>query len=157
MPCYVTGIAPTNNVSELENMLGKVPNLDHAKLTVITREAPTEEHDESFLNFIHPGQSISGDDFGSLAGMDTAIMTSGGGTGVPGIGRSGSGLDFLNSEYVAAEIGVLPIPDDERANYNDALEDGRVVLAYECSDADTAAVEAAMRDAGVRKVKTYKN
>ncbi len=157
MPCYVTGIVPTSDVSELEKVLGGVPNIDHSKLSVITREAPTEEHDESFLNFIHPGQSISGDDFGSLAGMDTAIMTSGGGTGVPGIGRSGSGMDFLHSEYVAAEIGILPIPDDERANYNDALDEGRVVIAYQCADADSAAIEAALHQAGVHRIKTYRN
>ncbi len=157
MPCYVTGIVPTNDVSELEKILGGVPNIDHSKLSVITREAPTEEHDESFLNFIHPGQSISGDDFGTLASMDTAIMTSGGGTGVPGLTSSGSGLDFLNDEYVQAEVGILPIPDDERANYNDALDEGRVVVAYQCSEADTNAVEAAMHQAGVNKIKTYRN
>ncbi len=157
MPCYVTGILPTSDVSELEKILGGVPNMDHAKLSVITREAQTEEHDESFLNFIHVGRSISGDDFGTLANLDTAIMTSSGGTGVPGITRSGSGLDFLNSEYVAAEIGVLPIPDDERANYNDALEEGRCVVAYDCKDEDTNAIEAAMHQAGVHRVKTYRS
>jgi hypothetical protein len=157
VPCFVTGIVPTSDVSELEKVLGDVPNIDHSKLTVITKSDQTEEHDESFLNFIHVGPSVEGDDFNSLANIDTALMTSSGGTGVPGITRSGSGLDFLNSEYVAAEIGVLPIPEDERANYNDALEEGRVVVAYECADADTAPIEAAMHQAGVRRVKTYRN
>ena len=157
MACYVTGIIATNDVSELEKILGGLPNVDNSKFSVITRSEQTEEHEESFLNFIHLGPSIEGDNFGTLANIDTAIMTSGGGTGVPDLTRSGSGLDFLNSEYIAAEIGVLPIPEDERANYNDALMEGRAVIAYDCAEADTGAVETAMRQAGVHKVKTYRN
>jgi hypothetical protein len=155
--CYVTGIVPTSDVAELEKALGGVPNIDNSKLTVITKSEQTDEHEESFLNFIHVGEPTEGDDFGSLLNMDTTLMTSGGGTGVPGITRSGSGLDFLHSEYVAQEVGILPIPEDERANYNDALEEGRVVVAYECSDADTNAIETAMHQAGARRVKTFRN
>ena len=157
MACYVTGIVATSDVAELEKTLGDVPNIDHSKLSVITREAETDEHEESFLNFIHLAEPGEGDNLGSLLGTDTAIMTSGGGTGVPGLTRSGSGLDFLNSEYIEAEVGIIPIPEDERANYNEALAQGRTVIAYECSDTDVAALEAAMRQAGVQKVKTYKN
>lgn len=157
MACFVTGIIATNDVSELEKILGGIPNVDSSKFSVITRSAETEEHEESFLNFIHLGPSIEGDDFGTLANIDTALMTSSGGTGVPGLTRSGSGLDFLNSEYIADEVGVLPIPEDERANYNDALVEGRAVVAYQCNEADTSAVETAMRQAGVHKVKTYRS
>ncbi len=156
MPCYVTGIVPTTEVSELEKVLGDVPNVDQAKLSIITREAETSQHESSFLNFIHLAEAGETDDLGSLLRNDSGIMTGSGGTGVPGISRSGSGLDFLNSAHVEAEIGVIPIPQDERANYNDALAQGRVVVAYECSDTETGAVESAMRQAGVRKVKTYR-
>lgn len=157
MACYVTGIVATSDVSELEKVIGDVPNIDHSKLSVITREVPTDEHETSFLNFIHLAEPGEGDNLGSLLRNDTAIMTSGGGTGVPGIERSGSGLDFLNSEYVEAEIGIIPIPEDERANYNDALAEGRTVITYECSDADANTIETALHQAGVRNVKTFRN
>ena len=155
MACFVTGIAPTSDVSELESLLGGVPNIDRTKLSVITKEEQSDKHDSSFLNFIHAGDpTIDGGTFGSLD--RNAIMTGSGGTGVPGIGRGNSPLGLLGSDDVVSAIGTLPIPADEASNYNDALHDGRCVVAYECADGEAAGVEEAMRAAGVRKVKTFR-
>ena len=156
MPSFVTGIVPTSDVTELEAALGNLPNVDRSKLTVITSSAQTGEHDDSFLNFIHAGGPEIESDMSGRLGGDT-IMTGGGGTGVPGMNSSGASVNILFSEHVTRHIGALPIPDDEVENYNDALVDGRTVVAYECGAGDCAAVEAAMRQAGVRKVKTFSN
>ena len=156
MPCFVTGIVSTNDISELETILGGVPNVDRSKLSVITKAEQTDEHDASFLNFIHAGgPEIESRGMGSIGG-DT-IMTGGGGTNVPGINRDPQAMGLLGSPRVVSAIGTLPIPDDEAENYNDALHDGRTVIAYECTDAEAAAIEGAMREAGVRRVKTYRS
>lgn len=139
--CYVTGIALTESVSELETMLGGVAGVDRAKLSVITTVDRSNEHDCSFLDFIHTN--------------DDRIITSSGGTGVPGINSDGKRLGYLGLEHVQNRLGKLPIPEDEADNYNDALDEGRSVIAYECTGADTAAIEAAFHSAGVRHIKTF--
>jgi hypothetical protein len=156
VPCFVTGIVSTNDVSELESMLGGAPNVDRSKLSVITTAEPSVEHDESFLNFIHAsGPDIESATMGRIGG-DT-IITGSGGTGVPGMNTSGASVNILFSEHVTRHIGMLPIPDDEIDNYSDALQDGRCVVAYDCSGGDAAAVESAFQAAGVKKVKTFEN
>jgi hypothetical protein len=141
-------------------MLGNVPNIEHSKLKVITREAPTEEHDESFLNFLHAGglrtdAGVSG----GLTGNDE-IMTGSGGTGVPGINRDSVSLGYMSTERSTEAFEAfeeLMIPEDEMSDYDDALNDGRTVVAYECSEADSDAVGKAMQQAGVKRVRTHKN
>lgn len=156
MACYVTGIAPTESVSELETMLGNVPGVDHAKLSVITLADQTREHESSFLNFIHAGGGyIDSDTRGSLAGTDTDIITSSGGTGVPQMSTPSNKLGYLGTSHIERHLGTLPIPQDEVGNYNDALDDGRSIVAYDCTGIDAAAVEAAFRSAGVHRVKTF--
>lgn len=139
--CYVTGIAPTDDVSELEKLLGAVEGVDRSKLSVITKADRSSEHDSSFLDFIHLD--------------DDRIMTNLGGTGLPGINLTGSRLGYLGTPHVESRLGTLPIPDDEAGNYNDALDAGRSVVAYDCTNVDSAAVEAAFRSAGVRHVKAF--
>ncbi len=154
--CYITGIAPTEEVEKLETMLGGVSGIDHAKLSVITLAEPTDQHESSFLNFLHPGGGyIDSDATGSLAGADAMIMNSSGGTGVPGIGTPTNRLGYLGSLHIEHRLGPLPIPEDEADNYNDALEDGRCVIAYDCTGIDVTPVESAFRDAGVHRVKTF--
>ena len=154
MACYVTGIAPTQSVNELEAMLGGAAGVDHSKLSVITLEDETEEHESSFLNFIHAGGGyIDSDTRGSLA--DTAIITGSGGTGVPGMDTPSTRLGYLGTSHIIHHLGSLPIPEDEVGNYNDALDDGRVVVTYDCTGIDAAAVETAFRSVGVKHVKTF--
>ncbi len=154
MACFVTGIVPTENVSELESMLGSMPGIDRSKLSVITTAEPTREHADSFLNFIHAGApEIESATMGRIGG--DAIMTGSGGTGVPGLTNSGSSVNILFNDRVTQHIGSLPIPDDEVENYSEALEDNRCVIAYDCSGGDASAAEAAFHSAGARKVKTF--
>lgn len=137
-------------------MLGGIAGIDKSKLTVITKADRSYEHDSSFLNFFHAsGPQIDSDAAGQMID-GTAIMTGGGGTGVPGIGSSSASLGGVAKAKAIQHVGTLPIPEDEADNYNDAIEDGRSVVAYECDDAQAAALEDAFRNAGVRKVKTFK-
>jgi hypothetical protein len=153
---FVTGIVPTQNISELESTLGTVEGVDRSKLTVITKAERSYEHDSSFLNFVHAGGAqIDSDVVGRLAGGGGSPAIGTDGTGVPGIGASSSSLGLLGSPKVAQTVGTLPIPPDEADNYNDALEDGRCVIAYEADPALASTVETAFRNAGVRKVKTF--
>ena len=152
--CYVTGIAPTEDIAALESMLGSVPGVDKSKLNVITKADRSYEHDSSFLNFIHAGaQEIDSDTVGAIGGE--SIMTGSGGTGVPGLSTSNAPFKYFSHPKVAQHVGNLPIPEDEADNYNDAIEDGRCVVAYACAPSDTTSLETAFRSAGVQHVKTF--
>ena len=141
MAAFVTGIAPTQNVDELEKILGSVTGADRSKFVVLTSAERTDEHDDSFINFVHA--TTGGDE----------IIEGGGGTGVPGI-NSGSGLGYLAHPHVIQHVGALPIPEDEADNYNDAIDNGRTVVAYP-ADGDASAAEAAFKAAGLLHVKTF--
>jgi hypothetical protein len=153
--CYVTGIAPTEEVAVLEEMLGNVPGVDHSKLTIITKVGATGEHDESFLNFIHCGApEIESDTLGHIGG-DT-IMTDVSGTAVPGLSHRTDAFSYFGHPHVVQHVGNLPIPEDEAENYNDAIDDGRVVVAYVCAETETGTYEAAFHSAGVLHVKSFR-
>ena len=154
--CFVTGIAPTQDIAELEKMLGSVPNLDQANLSVITTANRSDRHDRSFLNFIHAGgPQLDAEVVGGPVASAGSIMTGSGGTGVPGIGADSNSLGFLGHPYVVQRVGTLPIPEDEADNYNDALEEGRCVVAYKSVNADCASFEGAFKAAGLKHVKTF--
>ena len=156
MASFITGIAPTNDVVALEEMLGSIPDIDRSKLVVITTAPETGQHVESGLNFVHAGSNIdSGGHGGGVASGGSGIMTGFGGTSVPGMGSGPSSLGLLGAAPVTQQLGTLPIPPDEVANYNDALQSKRCVIAYEFGNEDRTALEAAFRNAGVRHVKTF--
>jgi len=153
--CFVTGIVPTEEVPTLEKMLGDVPGVDHALLTILTKCDRSDEHDSSFLNFIHCGApAIEGDVIGRIGG--DSIMTNAGGTSVPGITARNETLGYFAHPHVEQHVGTLPIPEDEADNYNDAIDSGRVVVAYNCGDGDTSTLEKAFRESGVLHVKTFR-
>jgi hypothetical protein len=138
---FVTGIAPTQDVDELEKALGSMSGLDHAKFVVITKCDRTDEHDDSFLEFVH-------------AASQDHLLINDPGTSVPGINPSTPLNDYLSHPHVIQHVGSLPIPDDEADNYNDAIDNGRSVVAYPV-DGEKATVEAAFRKAGLAHVKSF--
>lgn len=142
MAAFVTGIAPTQEVSELETMLGKMSGLDRSKFVVITSAERTDDYDDSFINFAH-------------AGGDDRQFEGDGSSRVPGISDS-SALGYLGHHNVVQHVGTLPIPGDEADNYNDAIDEGRSVVAYPV-DGDAGAVEAAFKSAGLAHVKTFRS
>jgi hypothetical protein len=140
---FVTGIAPTQNVNELETLLSGMSGLDRSKFVVITKASREEDdYDDSFINFTHVG----GDDH-QLEGD--------GSSHVPGINPSTPGLGYLGHRNVVQHVGTLPIPDDEADNYNDAIDDGRSVVAYP-AEGDAATIDAAFKTAGLKHVKIFR-
>ena len=52
----VAGIAQSSSPDQLEDALCSTPNVNCDKLAVITKDAPTTEHEESMVTFMHVGQ-----------------------------------------------------------------------------------------------------
>jgi len=138
---FVTGIAPTQNVDDLEKAIGSMTGLDHSKFVVITKADRTDEHDDSFLQFVH-------------AASEDHLLLGDGGTSVPDMNIPTSQLGYLGHPHVIQHVGALPIPEDEADNYNDAIDDGRTVVAYPV-DGSSTAIEGAFRAAGLAHVKTF--
>jgi hypothetical protein len=155
----VTGIAPTSNPDELQEKFSGFENVVATdKLMVITGEPRTEAHDESPIHFIHLAgpDHITSDAAHEVIAGNEAILTSIDGTQVPNISADSRYLGFFEEPHIIPEIGDLPIPEDERENYADALESGHAIVVYKPElPADTANAEQAFKDAGLRKVKTY--
>jgi hypothetical protein len=150
---FVTGIAPTQDVGKLESMLGGISGIDREKFVVITSEEATEEHEESFIDFVHVNPE---DDMyeGNLP-ADTHIFEGDDSSNVPGITRSEPSMQgYLSHPHFVRHVGNLPIPDDEAENYNDAIDAGRSIVAYP-ADGNSAQIEAAFRSAGLAHVKTF--
>ena len=145
MAAFVTGIAQTQDVDELEKLLGGITGVDHDKFVVITKCERTDEHDDSFLAFAHAAE---------VEGTNKLILD-GGGTGVPTSSAGDDTAGYLGHPHVVQHCGNLPIPEDEADNYNDAIDNGRSVIAYPV-DGDAAAVQTAFHNAGLAHVKTFR-
>ncbi len=141
MAAFVTGIAPTRDVETLEKTLDGISGIDRSKFIVLTSADRDDDHDDSFINFVH-------------AGGDDNMITGDPGTRVPGIGIASESLGYLSHPHFIQRVGNLPIPEDEADNYNDAIDEGRAVVAYP-ADGNGAAIEAAFRSAGLAHVKTF--
>ncbi len=141
MAAYVTGIAQTQDVNDLEKLLGGIEGLDNTKFVVITSADRSDQHDDSFIEFVH------------AASEDHWILDSGG-TQMPGLEIATDKLGYLGHPHVVEHVGTLPIPDDEADNYNDAIDNGRSVVAH-VADGNAPALEAEFRKAGLAHVKTF--
>lgn len=151
----VTGIAPTSDPQQLEQMLTGC-NCETERLAVVTKVRQTAAHNESPLRFIHAERS-SGSHGTMGGGMTAAIMSGSGGTSVPGIGGSNASLSsFSGGSSVPNYMGDLPVPHDSRENYNFAIHEGRSVVAYKASEEEAPAMEQAFRACGLRNVKLFK-
>ena len=128
----VTGIAQSSDPGQLEDSLCNTPSVNCDKLAVITKDAPSSEHEESIVTFMHVGQGH--------ATTDAAHDVITGSTGILTI------IDHLAD---------WPIPQDQIQNYNDAIEAGRSVVTYKADPDEAPGVEQTFRDAGLRNVKTF--
>lgn len=139
----VTGIAPTSNSDEILQLLAK-SQLENERLSIITKAQVQARFREE--------HSV-----GSLQSSST-IMTGSSGTGVPGIGGSRASLSSLAGHAdVPDYLGGLPlIPSDQAHNYNIAIAEGRALVTYKATAETAPAAETAFRDAGLRKVKTFR-
>lgn len=92
----------------------------------------------------------------SLTGdiASSRIMTSGGGTGVPGL-NSGSDRAALDVDQVIDRLGDFGIPDSEMQNYVEAIERGKTVVGYFAKAGNVDQVTAAFSAANLANVKTF--
>jgi hypothetical protein len=143
MDCLVTGIAPTSDKAQVDALLAKC-GCDPQRLAIISK---TE------------GRSQAGQHARPSMNAAATIMTGSGGTSVPGVGGSGASLSSFGGYGGATDyLGGLPlIPADEAQNYNTAIAEGRSLITYKATPEEAASVETAFREAGLRKVKTFKS
>jgi hypothetical protein len=154
----VVGIFPSSDVASLEAALGNVSGIARSKLSVLTADPKTQAHEDSFLNFLPVAQELERQEPSPDITHGTGLLTDFGGTDVPGItdSREPSLTDFEEPEVVPHYIGSLPIPSDEAENYDEAISEGRAVVAYSVSsDAEVAQVQQALRTAGLRNVRAF--
>ncbi len=83
------------------------------------------------------------------------ILTSDGGTAVPGINTSSSRPAYFPEGSLAHQLGELNIPDSEIENYYEALEAGRSVIAYNGASGDPDQVMAIFRSAQLMNVRSF--
>ncbi len=152
----VTGIAQTSNPEHLEDTLCENETVNCDKLAVITKDPPTDLHQESVLTFMHVGQGHETSDVQHevIAGGE-AILTNWGDPQVPNISSDNRYVGFFAEPHIIDHLAEYAIPEDQVQNYNDAIEAGRSVVVYKAEPAEAPNVEQTFKDAGLKNVKTF--
>ncbi len=152
----VTGIAQSSDPGDLETALPNPP-VDPEKVAVITKDAPTDLHHESMLNYMHVGQGHPTSDVQHevIAGGES-ILTNFGDPQVPNISADSRYIGFFAEPHIIDHLADYAIPQDQVQNYNDAIEMGRSVVVYKAEPHEAADVEQTFKDAGLKNVKTFK-
>ena len=87
---------------------------------------------------------------------NTGVLPDSSGTAVPGIQGSEVPLtSFVTPHTSKHYLDGYQIPDDEVENYDDAITEGRAVVAYSCDASEVPAIEAAFKAAGLQHVRSY--
>jgi hypothetical protein len=151
----VVGILASADPKAIEETL-REQQVDLSRVKVVTKSGPSKAHDDSIIDFVHVAQAMESNSLSDDMTKATGILSDSGGTSVPGIGGSGPSLgDFGRRSASHNYLGTLGIPSDEVENFNDAVEAGRSVVAYEGTNADAATVAAAFKAAGLKNVRSY--
>ncbi len=152
----VTGIAQSSDPADLENCLCKEAQVDCSKISVITRDAPSQGHVDSLLTFMHVGQQhATTDTVSSVVTGGTGIMTNYSGPEIPNISADTRYVGFFSEPHIIDYLADVPIPEDEVQNYNDAIEMGRSVVTHPADPHEAPEVEQKFKEAGLRNVKTF--
>jgi hypothetical protein len=151
----VTGIMATCDPQEIQTALA-AQNIDASSIKVVTKQAPSQAHEDSIIDFVFVAQSMESNDFSDDMTHGTGMMSDSGGTNVPGIGGRAASLSSIASSHPDRlnYLGGFAIPGDQIENYNDAIADGRCVVVCN-TDGDTAALANSFRAAGMRNVHTF--
>lgn len=152
----VTGIAQSSNPAHLEDALCDNEGIDCAKMAVITKDTPTDDHEDSILTFLHVGaeHSTSDADHSVILGNE-AILTNFSAPQVPNISSDTRYLGFFAEPHIIDHLADYAIPHDEAQNYNEAIDAGRSVVVYKAGPGEAPAVEQSFKDAGLKNVKTF--
>ncbi len=152
----VTGIAQTSDPAHLETTLCGNEAVDCDKMAVITKDQPTDHHQESVLTFLHVGANHATSDVQHevIAGGES-ILTNFGDPQVPNISADMRYVGFFAEPHIIDHLADYAIPQDQVQNYNDAIEAGRSVVVYKADKAEAPGVEQSFKDAGLKNVKTF--
>lgn len=149
----VTGILGTCDPVQIEKALAST-NIDMSKVRVVTKDAPSEAHEHSIIDFVFVAESQSVNDFSDGMTHGTGIMSDSGGTGVPGITGSRANVhDFVHGGGLNYLAG-FPVPTDHLDNLNTAVSEGRCVITYQV-DGDPAPIAASFKTAGLLAVRIF--
>jgi hypothetical protein len=83
------------------------------------------------------------------------IITSGGGTGVPGINPGREMPETLDVDPVVDRLGDFGIPDSEINNFVEAIERGKTVVGYFANPDNVDKVMAAFAAANLSNVRRF--
>ena len=133
MSNVVTGLSPDGKIDALKSALQEAG----IPLDPLQRISASDSH-----------ESLSR----GLAGSN--LITSDGGTTVPGLGTSGA-RPFFRNESITDRLGDLEIPDSEMDNYAEALERGKSVVAYFAKADIIDKVEEIFKTSGLANVRRF--
>ena len=151
----VTGIFPSCDPTEIHAAL-TAAGVDASKVKVVTKSAPSQDAEDSVMDFVYVAQAQDSNDFSDDITHGTNVIASSGGTGVPGIGGRHQDLRAFGVHGTTYNyLGDAGIPSDIVGNYNDAIDEGRCVGIFDATDADAGATAEAFRAAGFKNVKTF--
>ncbi len=152
----VTGISQTSDPAHLEDTLCSKESVDCDKLAVITKDSPTEDHEESVLNYMHVGQqhTTSDLDHDVIAG-GTSILTNISEPQVPNISSDNRYIGFFAEPHIIDHLSQYAIPQDQVQNYNEAIDAGRSVVVYKAQPAEASDVAQTFKEAGLKNVQTF--
>lgn len=153
----VVGIFPSSDPSAIQSALGG-QQIDLSKVKVVCLEPGSTEDfgEDGGLEFVDVEKAMEDNDFSDDMTKGMGIMGDGGGTSVPGLSAGNSLSDFQpRSEAHHAYLTGVGIPEDEIDNFNEAIADGRAVIAYPEAGESAGAVATAFKAAGLRNVRSY--
>ena len=152
----VTGISPETEPKKIEDALCARQPVDCSRVHLI-KGAPAEEHTASILQSIHSSEYAQTSDVShDVIRDDTAITTEAGGVNVPGISSDSRYVGFFAQPHIVDHWADW-ISEDQIQNYNDAIAAGRAVVTYEAEPSEAPQVEQALKDAGIKNVKTFES
>ena len=145
----VVGIFPNHDaIAKVTDAL-KSSGLDVNELTVISSEMLSEDLISSGVQFV-----LSGEPEDDLLTTGSGIITTSGGTGVPGLTDSATRPHVSHAPSTEDLLDDLDVPDGRTDDYVEALEHGRSVAGYVTSD-DIDKVKGLFASAGGNPVEVF--
>jgi hypothetical protein len=145
----VVGIFPNHDaIAKVTDAL-KAGGLDVNELTVISSEEVSDDLISSGVRFV-----LSGEPEDDLLTTGTGIITTSGGTGVPGLTDSLTQPHVSHGRSTVEWLDDLDVPDGRTDDYVDALEQGRCVAGYVTSN-DIDKVKGLFASAGGNPVEVF--
>jgi len=147
MPVVVGIFQNLAAVSKLNDAL-KAAGFSAADLIVIADESPDPELIDDGVQFRLTGEPDTG-----LLGSGRGMITSSGGTEVPGLGGSPSHTVIGGENASEDMLADLNVPDGRTDDYEEALDAGRAVAGYQTADVDK--VKGIFSTAGANPIEVF--